>query len=101
MTLADDGTGTASGGYTEGDTLRGIEHIYGSHHDDALTGNPGRNYLTGRDGDDRLYGGDDDTLRGWHGNDRLDGGDGDDTFVFGVEHGNDTIKTSATRTPST
>ena len=46
----------------------------------------------GGDGDDRLRGASsDDTLTGGAGNDTLTGYAGEDTFVFGADHGNDTI----------
>ena len=50
-------TGTGLGGHAEGDTLTGVEAIYGSHHDDHLTGDDGDNILLGAEGDDTLDGG--------------------------------------------
>ncbi len=59
------GTGAATGGHAEGDTLRGIEHLEGSAHADTLAG----------DGEDnRLWGG--------AGADRMDGGTGNDWLSY-------------------
>ena len=58
-------TGTAEGGHAQGDTLAGIENVYGSNHADRLTGDSEDNFLVGFDGDDTLEGGDgDDSLLG-------------------------------------
>ena len=59
-------TGAGQGGHAEGDTLIGIENIYGSDHADHLTGS------------DR-----DDSLSGEAGADTLDGGEGDDNAGYG------------------
>ena len=76
-------TGTAAGGHAEGDTLTGIEHVFGSNHADHLTGDAGNNNLIGADGDDALDGGTgDDNLQGRGGADMLDGGAGDDTAIY-------------------
>jgi Ca2+-binding RTX toxin-like protein len=81
---------TASGGDAAGDTLTGIENLYGSSHDDHLTGDAGRNVIGGELGDDTLVGnGGDDAMNGENGNDSLDGGDGNDRLVGGA--GSDTI----------
>ena len=82
-----------SGGYAEGDRLKGIENIYGSKLGDNITGDDGENTIVGRagndtlsggDDDDRIYGNDgDDTIRGGADEDRLFGGDGDDTIYGG------------------
>ncbi|AUM68726.1 type I secretion protein [Pseudomonas fluorescens] len=53
------------GGDAEGDVLLNIEHVLGSHFNDALVGNTGVNYL-----------------EGGLGNDVIDGGDGND-FIYG------------------
>ena len=66
--------GTGKGGDAEGDTLVGIEGIFGSSHDDTLTGNDGANWLDGEIGDDIL-----------------EGGPGFDVFHFNPGHGNDVI----------
>jgi Ca2+-binding RTX toxin-like protein len=64
------GTGTASGGFAEGDTLQGIENLVGSDFRDFLTGNDGANVLDGG-----------------LGNDVLTGGGSNDTFLFRFDHG--------------
>ena len=51
-------TGTGHGGHAEGDTLTGIEAVFGSQHADHLTGDGGNNSLAGRAGGDTLDGGD-------------------------------------------
>lgn len=75
--------GTALG---EGvDTLRSIEWVVGSHHDDLIVGEGGPNTIFGLEGDDELWGrGDDDILAGGQGDDRLFGGAGtaDSTDYF-------------------
>ncbi|MGK9169028.1 hypothetical protein KXR53_22115 [Inquilinus limosus] len=82
--------GTASGGDAQGDVLTNIENLYGSSHNDQLTGNNARNIIGGELGDDTLVGnGGDDVLAGEAGNDSLDGGDGNDRLVGGA--GIDTI----------
>ena len=76
-------TGTAEGGHAEGDTLTGIEGVYGSNYADHLTGDAGHNNLIGADGDDALDGGTgDDNLQGRAGADMLDGGAGEDTAIY-------------------
>jgi Ca2+-binding RTX toxin-like protein len=83
-------TGAASGGDAAVDTLTSIENLYGSSHDDSLTGDAGRNIIGGELGDDTLVGnGGDDSLSGEGGADSLDGGDGNDRLVGG--DGVDTI----------
>jgi len=72
VNLASGGTG----GDAQGDTYFGIEAVYGSAFNDAMTGNGSVNELRGEDGDDMLYGG--------AGNDRLFGGEGADTLVGGA-----------------
>ncbi|RBJ77835.1 calcium-binding protein, partial [Pseudomonas sp. MWU12-2534b] len=59
-------TNVNQGGDAEGDVLRNIERVVGSHYNDSLTGDASVNYLEGGLGDDVLYGGD--------GNDYLYGG---------------------------
>ena len=51
------GAGTGRGGHAEGDVLTGIENLYGSGHDDSLTGDDGDNWLIGGAGNDTLDGG--------------------------------------------
>jgi Ca2+-binding RTX toxin-like protein len=109
--------GTGAGGDAAGDTLTGVDGLFGSAFDDVLLGfdgfstapsDPytnifygglGNDYLDGRDGDDILYGGADndtilggggaDLVDGGTGNDLLFGGDGADTLLGGA--GNDTL----------
>jgi hypothetical protein len=78
-------TKTATG---EGeDTLRAIEWIVGTEHDDYLTGNGSVNLMESRGGDDRLDGGsNDDTLYGGIGTDTLIGGTGYDYCLDGESH---------------
>lgn len=66
--------GTASGGHAEGDTLTGIENLFGSSHNDSLWGDASNNKLFGHTGDDMLAGN--------GGINRLYGGDGADSFVL-------------------
>jgi len=66
--------GTASGGHADGDILTNIERLFGSSHNDSLTGDAGNNWLFGSAGGD--------TLTGGAGFDKLFGGTGADTFVF-------------------
>ena len=75
----------ASGTASDGDTLTGIENVYGSAFNDVLSGNTGANVLTGADGSDGLYGGAGaDTLNGDAGNDFLNGGAGADVINGGA-----------------
>ena len=67
--------GTGLGGDAEGDTLTGIEFLWGSGHADTLLGDDGVNMLRGGAGDD--------VIRGRGGNDILEGHAGADLFVFG------------------
>jgi Ca2+-binding RTX toxin-like protein len=81
---------TTWGGEAEGDSLVGIEDIYGSHHDDTLIGDNNANTFLGNAGNDWLagYGGADFLLGGW-GIDALEGMDGDD-MLYGQD-GFDTL----------
>ncbi|MBN2741639.1 MAG: Hint domain-containing protein [Rhodobacteraceae bacterium] len=102
------GAATASGGDAAGDTLSGVDGLYGSAYDDTLVGfdgfstdptdgytnvfygNGGNDYIDGAGGDDSLYGGaDNDTVLGGAGNDLVDGGTGNDSLDGGA--GNDTL----------
>ena len=76
-------SGVGSGGHADGDTLVGIENLFGSVHDDSLAGDANDNVLHGLDGVD--------TIEGRAGNDILSGGDGADTFIFEDGDGQDTI----------
>jgi Ca2+-binding RTX toxin-like protein len=72
-------TGEGFGGTAEGDTLSRIENLFGSAHNDVLTGDDGENFLNGLQGNDTLKGGGgDDLLYGSYGNDTLKGGGGAD-----------------------
>ena len=76
-------TGTAEGGHAEGDTLTGIENIWGSRHADHLIGDAEDDSLRGREGNDTLDGGaGDDDLDGGAGADVLDGGEGVDYAAY-------------------
>ena len=82
-------------GNTQQAQISDIENVFGTKHDDVLTGDRGANELNGADGDDILEGRDgDDRLFGEHswlsiirrsepGDDRLDGGAGDDWLEGG------------------
>lgn len=91
------------------DVLSGGENndtISGGNGADTIHGDGGKDTLTGGDGADSIYGGaGNDVIDGGAGNDRLDGGtgddilqgnDGSDTYVFGRDSGNDTIRNGAT-----
>ncbi len=88
------GTGAASGGDAQGDTLISIEAVIGSGGDDTLIGSSGNDLLSGGDGNDILSGdAGDDTLLGGVGNDTLIGGAGADMLDGGA--GFDTVDYSA------
>ncbi|WP_374643731.1 Hint domain-containing protein [Tabrizicola sp.] len=93
--------GTGLGGDAEGDTLLGVDGIFGSEQDDVLLGfdgsstvpgdaytnvfygNGGNDRLEGRGGGDSLYGGTgNDTIEGGAGADSLFGGEGNDVFII-------------------
>ncbi|MDQ1159332.1 Ca2+-binding RTX toxin-like protein [Sphingomonas sp. SORGH_AS 950] len=65
---------TASGGYAAGDTLTGIESLWGSTFNDTLTGDANNNKISGDAGNDVIDGG--------AGDDTLDGGAGTDTLSY-------------------
>ena len=72
-------TNTGTGGHAQGDTYILVERVYGSSHDDHITGDNGVNWLRGYHGDDQLFGGaGGDYLQGGTGADVLDGGTGQD-----------------------
>jgi Ca2+-binding RTX toxin-like protein len=77
-------TNIHSGGYAAGDSLIGIEVVYGSHGNDTITGDANDNYLYGLDGNDSLVGGEgNDTFDGGAGADTMVGGDGNDVYYVG------------------
>ena len=90
----DDDPGPVYGGHAEGDSLQGIENIWGSRYSDELIGNHVANMLFGRGGNDKIMGGrgDDsiwgdagaDLLMGDRGDDMLFGGDDDDLLEGGI-----------------
>lgn len=77
------GSGSGSGGTAAGDTLVGVENIFGSIFNDSLYGGAGNNSLSGGAGNDYLDAGDgDDTLAGGAGRDTLYGGQGMDYLDY-------------------
>jgi Ca2+-binding RTX toxin-like protein len=71
------GLGIGAGGDAEGDTYVSIEAATGSSHGDTLVGDHATaNTLSGRDGDDVIYGTGLDTVNGGSGNDVFFGGSG-------------------------
>ena len=81
--VVDLAAGTGFGGDAQGDTLSGIEFLWGSPFADILTGDAGVNMIRG--------GGGDDVIRGGASNDVLEGHGGFDIFVFGAGDGIDRI----------
>ncbi|GAA4340253.1 hypothetical protein GCM10023165_20100 [Variovorax defluvii] len=74
-------TGAQATGGSGLDTLRNIENLAGSRHDDTLTGNALANVLHGGQGHDTLIGGaGKDTLIGGAGVDLLQGGQDNDVY---------------------
>lgn len=77
-------TGSAWGGWAQGDSITGFEHLHGSAHADTLTGNALANRLSGGAGADVISGGGGaDWISGGAGADKLYGGSGADVFHFG------------------
>ena len=75
--------GTSQGGHAEGDVIVGVENLWGSEHDDTLSGDDGANRLNGGGGNDELHGkGGNDLLVGYTGADLLDGGPGIDAVSY-------------------
>ncbi|WP_373504258.1 calcium-binding protein, partial [Aestuariivirga sp.] len=76
--------GTATGGFGS-DTLTSIENVIGSHGNDVLRGDAGRNVLSGGSGQDTLDGreGNDVLVLGSDLNDAF-GGDGNDLIIIGT-----------------
>lgn len=50
-------TGSASGGYAQGDTFTNFEHVFGSQFNDNITGDSNNNVLAGYKGADTIDGG--------------------------------------------
>jgi Ca2+-binding RTX toxin-like protein len=67
-------TGIGHGGTAEGDTLTGVDGVYGGSGNDTLVGASGANILVGNAGND--------VIQGNGGGDSLAGGAGADRFVF-------------------
>lgn len=87
-------SGTGAGGHAEGDSYFGIERVWGSAHDDTMTGSQKLDYLHGFDGNDTFYGlGGNDRVYGGNGDDVAFGGDGVD-FLYG-EAGDDFLSGDA------
>ena len=78
-------TGPQSGGHAQGDRFAGgPTEVYGSAHDDTLSGTSKDDEIVGEGGADTLNGrGGDDILKGGPGNDTLNGGGGYDTLEGG------------------
>ena len=55
---------TRNTGAAQGDSLFGVDNLIGGSGNDALHGNARHNEIDGRGGNDRLFGGGDDILRG-------------------------------------
>ena len=71
--------GFGKGADAEGDIYKNIEHVYGSIHDDFLSGSDGNNNLYGRYGDD--------VILAHGGTDKLVGGEGKDLYVLSKASG--------------
>lgn len=83
--VVDLGLTTAQDTHEGKDTIINVEGVLGSLHDDTLTGNDVRNFLTGLAGNDAIYAkGGNDRLNGMAGNDKLFGGLGNDFITGGL-----------------
>ncbi len=79
------GSGTATDGFGNADTLTSIESVRATNQVDTLTGSAGNNVIQGLGGNDIIDGGGgNDTLVGGKGADSLTGGLGADTFDFSL-----------------
>jgi Ca2+-binding RTX toxin-like protein len=76
-------TGAQATGGSGTDTLRNVEHLFGSNYNDILTGSGKADVLSGGLGDDTLIGG--------PGADTLVGGAGNDAYRYRSGDGNDTV----------
>ena len=75
--------------------------LYGDEGDNTLIGERPDNNIDGLGGNDTIVGGSGfDQIVGGSGDDTLTGGYREDTFIFGAEHGNDTITDFATERAS-
>jgi Tol biopolymer transport system component len=84
------------------DTLSAFEHLIGSDHGDALTGDGGPNRLDGGEGNDTLTGaGGDDRFIGGLGDDIMDGGEGIDIGDYTEAPGGVTVNLSSTEPQAT
>ena len=73
----------AEDGFGNGEKIKDVENVIGSHYADTIYGGSGANILSGLDGDDILFGGGgDDILIGGAGKDIFDGEAGVDTASF-------------------
>ncbi|UWQ61353.1 hypothetical protein K3723_10725 [Leisingera caerulea] len=70
------GKGTATDGWGKTDTLKSIEALRGSAHDDTLTGNGKANYFRGIEGNDTINGGKGQDEVRYDRDERYGGGDG-------------------------
>ena len=75
----------------QGDTLRAISSVHGSHHHDIIKGNGFQNRLFGHQGDDMLNG------VGRASRDRLYGGPGSDTVTYATRTGDGPLDINLTR----
>jgi hypothetical protein len=70
----------------------GMDTLIGASKDDQLFGGDGNDFMGGGDGNDYLEGGEgQDSLNGGAEDDTLVGGEGNDIYVFGANHGHDTL----------
>lgn len=102
--------GTGTGGHAQGDTLSGVDGLFGSGFGDTLRGfdgestvpgdaytnifygGDGGDLLDGRGGADSLFGdAGNDTIIGGTGNDVMQGGNGNDRLVLDDNDGSDTL----------
>ncbi|UWQ93540.1 hypothetical protein K3727_21440 (plasmid) [Rhodobacteraceae bacterium M382] len=82
-------TGQATDSHGNTDSLSNIERVYGTSHNDTLTGRDGvGDLLVGRGGNDAINGGGgNDTLVGGAGQDAFNGGAGNDLVAYEMETG--------------
>ncbi|MEQ9643117.1 MAG: hypothetical protein RIM84_24055 [Alphaproteobacteria bacterium] len=89
-----DGDDTLNGN-SGADTIdggNGNDVLRGQGGSDSITGGAGDDIILGIQGNDLLFGGDgNDQIAGGNANDTMTGGNGNDIFVFGENHGDNTI----------